>query len=110
MLGASLLFASPAKCGDERAVASLAILDRARTLEDLRADGSSPFVLHPRLKITSPQGQAEGSYLLFWVSKNRWHEEVHFGDFSRARDGVSGGYRQIRNFEYEPQVAWDLVG
>jgi hypothetical protein len=110
VLGASLLFASPMTRGDESAVASLALLDRARTLEDLRADGGRPFALHARLKITSPQGQADGSYLLIWVSKNLWHEELHIGDFSRVRDGIDGGYRQIRNFEYEPQVSWDLAG
>jgi TonB family protein len=109
MLGASLLSAGPAKCGDEKAAASLALLDRARTLEDLRADGSSPFVLHARMKYTNPKGQADGSYLLIWLSKNRWHEEVHFGDFSRVRDGVDGGYRQIRALDYDPQVIWDLA-
>lgn len=109
-LSASLLFASRAMRGDERSVASLALLERARTLEDLRADGSSPFVLHAQLKFTNSKGQADGSYLLIWVSKNRWHEEVHFGDFSRVRDGVDGGHRQIRTFEYEPQVTWDLAG
>lgn len=106
---ASLLFASRAQCGEDRPQETLALLDRARTLEDLREDGASPFVLHAQLKYTSPKGGAGGSYLLVWVSKDRWHEEVRFGDFVRIRDAVDGGYRQMRSWEYEPQIIWDLT-
>jgi TonB family protein len=103
-LAASLFFECSAAQGDSEAVESAALLERAKSLEDLRAEGGSPFLLRASLKFTNPKGQAEGTYLLIWLTQNRWHEEVRLGDFSRVRDGVDGGYQQIRSWDYESQI------
>jgi hypothetical protein len=89
---------------DGQAVESLSMIARARQLEDLRADGAMPFVLLAQIKATKGKQESHGTYSLTWVNANRWHEELLLDGFSRIRDGVDGGYRQVRNSNSSPVV------
>jgi len=99
--------ASTARAGDNAAERA-ALLERARQLEDLRSEDGSPFVLDAKIVATKDKGHASGTYRLTWFAPNRWHEELKLADFSRVRDGVDGGYRQIRSSDYQPPVIFDL--
>lgn len=98
---------TPAR-GDDKRAESAAILERARQLEDLRSDGGGPFVLSAQIQATREKVHAPGIYRLTWLAPDRWHEELQLGDFKRVRDGVDGGYRQIRSSDFQPQVIFDL--
>jgi hypothetical protein len=89
---------------DDQAGESLTMIARARQLEDLRADGAVPFVLLAQIKATKAKQEIDGTYSLTWVSANRWHEELLLGGFRRIRDGVEGGYRQVRESDSSPMV------
>ena len=89
---------------DDQAGGGLALLTRAQQLEDLRADGAVPFVLRAQIKATSGKQRADGTYSLTWLDANRWHEELVLGGFRRIRDGVEGGYLQVRNSDSPQEV------
>lgn len=99
--------ALPIRAADQP-VESLAILNRARTLEELRAESSVPLLLRAQIKSSFDKREVPGQYELTWWGPNRWHEAVVLGEFRRFREGVIGGYRQVRTWEYEPQVIFDL--
>ncbi|MGA8767012.1 MAG: energy transducer TonB [Candidatus Acidiferrales bacterium] len=107
-LAASLFFECTAAHGDDKAAEAVALLDRARTLEDLRGEGALPFVLRARIRTENDSGPLEGTYSLTWFAANRWHEELRLGSFKRARDGVDGGYRQVRSLDFQPQSIFDV--
>lgn len=100
--------AGAAARGDDKAVDGAALLERVRTLEDLRAAGNTPFVLHAQIRATKDNKQALGTYSLTWVAPIRWHEELRVADFSRVRDGVGGGYLQVRSSDSEPEVIFEM--
>jgi len=89
---------------DDQAGGALALLTRAQQLEDLRADGAAPFVLRAQIKVTRGKQRTDGTYNLTWLDANRWHEELLVGDFRRIRDGVEGGYLQVRNSDAPQEV------
>jgi hypothetical protein len=89
---------------DDQAGGAPALLARAQQLEDLRADGAVPFVLHAQIKATRGKQRVDGTYSLTWLDANRWHEELVLADFRRIRDGVEGGYLQVRNSDSPQEV------
>jgi hypothetical protein len=107
VIAALLSAAAPAR-SDDKAAEFAAALDRARTLEDLRSDGGLPFVLRARIRTENDSGPIEGTYSLTWFAANRWHEELRLGSFKRVRDGVDGGYRQVRSLDFQPQAIFDV--
>lgn len=92
----------------DKTIDSNAILERVRTLEDVKSEGSGPFVLRARLQWTDGKSKVEGAYSLTWLERNRWHEELQLGQFSRVRDGSDGGYWETRSWDYEPRAIFDL--
>jgi TonB family protein len=105
---ASFVVGAPPLRAADQPLESLAILNRARTLEELRAESSVPLLLRAQIKSSFDKREVPGQYELSWWGPNRWHETVVLGDFRRFREGVIGGYRQVRTWEYEPQVIFDL--
>lgn len=102
-----LLEVAPVWAGDQPAE-SLAVLTRARKLEDLRTDSNVPLLFHAQIKSSFDKREVPGQYELTWWGPNQWRETVVLGAFRRYREGVIGGYRQVRSWEYEPQVIFDL--
>jgi hypothetical protein len=104
ILGAA--FVLPAAVGannktDQRAEAR-ALIQRALDVSDLRAPGSPPFEIRGSITVPLKKGQnATGTYLLDWVSPDRWREEIHVANYSRIRVGGVGKYWQLRSIPYE---------
>lgn len=65
---------------DEEAIAAL--IERAKQLSDIRADGATPFRMKMRFKITEDDGAvADGEYIETWISKAKWRKELVVGNF-----------------------------
>jgi len=107
VMGAYLIGSAPSLRADDR-TASLALLERAQASEELRANGATPFTLHASISVAIDKEQGSGTYTLTWLAENRWHEELRFADFVRIRDGVDGGYRQVRTWDYQPVLVFDI--
>ena len=97
----------PIFAGDQP-VDSIAILAQARKLEELRMDPASPFLLDATIQAHFVKGTITGQYAISWWAANRWREVLTLADFQRIRDGVDGGYRQVRPWDYQPQVIFDI--
>lgn len=101
----AFVFASPAvpaKDKSQQRAAARALIQKAVDISDLRAPGSPPFELRGTITIPLKAGQsATGSYLLDWVSPDRWREEIHVANYSRIRVGGAGKYWQLRSLDYE---------
>lgn len=79
LLLASVAFANKKK--DEAA----ALINRAKQLSDIRADGSPPFQLRAESKITEVDGSSvDGEYTEIWLSKAQWRRDIVFGNFRRT--------------------------
>lgn len=75
-----ILFVMPlsiARRSDQREEAQ-ALINRARSLSDIRAPGASTFRLRGQIRVQNLQsgGVEDGTYLLIWVSPDQWREEV----------------------------------
>lgn len=102
---AGFLFTSPVLIAtnklQQRAEAR-ALIQKALDISDFRAPGSPPFELRGTITIPLKDGKsAPGSYLLDWVSPERWREEIHVANYSRIRVGDAGKYWQLRSIPYE---------
>lgn len=65
---------------------ALALIQKARELSDIRAEGSPPFQLAAKVNTYNFKGkQASGSYSLVWKSSTEWREEI-----------ALAGYREVR--------------
>lgn len=93
---------------DEQPADSVEMLAHARKLEHLGAASTAPFLLQAEIKAAFDKKEIPGSYKLFWWSPNRWQESMVLGDFRRMRDGVTGGYWQLRSWDYQPPMIFDL--
>jgi len=49
-----------------------------------------------------------GTYLLKWVSPEKWREEIHFSGYTRIRVGGKNQYWQSRSTSYEVQPVLEL--
>lgn len=107
--GAVLLLAAALPIwAEDQPAESVAMLARARKLEELRSDSNAPFLMEAQIKATFGDRKVTGEYKLGWWTPNHWHEVLALGDFRRIRDGVSDGYWQVRTWEYQPRVIFDL--
>jgi TonB family protein len=62
-----------------------ALIDRARQLSDVRADGSQAFVLEVEFRIQSdPAHPTNGTYTETWVSRSLSRTEISAGDYHRT--------------------------
>jgi TonB family protein len=77
-------------------------------MEELRMSAAYPFLLEATIKARFGKGTVNGQYAISWWAANRWREVLSLADFQRVRDGVGGGYRQVRSWDYQPQVIFDI--
>jgi hypothetical protein len=107
LVAVASLLAMPSRTrGEDRDTAAdgQALLDRVRALQDLKGEGGTPFVLYAQIRAMQDKTEATGTYTLKWLARNRWHEELRLAEFTRIRDGVDGGYRQVRSVDFQPRV------
>jgi len=63
-----------------------ALVEHAKQLSDIRAEGAPAFRLKLSFKMIKDDGSfLEGAYTEVWVSKERWHRETVLGDFRRIQ-------------------------
>jgi TonB family protein len=66
-----------------------ALIEHAKQLSDIRAEGAPAFRMRVSFKIFKQDGSvAEGTYFEAWTSKAQWRKEVAFGDFRRTEVAV----------------------
>jgi TonB family protein len=62
------------------------LIEHAKQLTDIRADGAPAFRLKLNFKVIKKDGSAsEGVYSEVWVSKTQWRRETEIGDFRRTQ-------------------------
>jgi hypothetical protein len=62
-----------------------ALIERAKQLSDIRAEGSPPFRLKATIKIVADDGTSrEGTYVEDWVSAETWRTEIAAGSFNQT--------------------------
>lgn len=84
---------------------ALQVLEKARSLADIRAPGSPPFRAHGRIEAASLAPEKPpfvGQWTLTWQSPSQWREEVSFPGFSQIRVASEGKLWTYRNMAYEP--------
>jgi hypothetical protein len=63
-----------------------ALLEHAKQLSDIRAEGAPAFRLKLSFKVIKEDGSAlQGAYTEVWVSKSQWRRETVLGDFRRTQ-------------------------
>jgi TonB family protein len=63
-----------------------ALIEHAKRLSDIRAEGAPPFRMVLDLKIINDDGSVtDGRYTEIWVSKKKWRKETEVGGFRRIQ-------------------------
>jgi hypothetical protein len=86
-----------------------ALIDRAKQLSSIRADGAPAFRMKVSFKSIKPdRSELEGTYTETWVSKAQWRRETVLGGFHRIQV-VAGRKRwQLDNSPIVPQPLPDI--
>ena len=109
LAGARMLLPLSAPQADDPAAAEGArVLSRALEMEDIRANGSQPFLLRAKLTVEISKKQFRGTYTLAWESKSRWREEIKIADFEQTLVGANRGTWKLRSLDYSPLAILDL--
>jgi TonB family protein len=92
----------PSKDADVRAQAT-ALFTKALAVSDLRARGSPPFEMRATINVEQSHHEPSvvGTYLLKWVSPEKWREEIAFPNYVHIRVGGKNQYWQSRTTQYE---------
>ncbi len=106
--GAYIVLPPTVHADDPAAAEGARLLSRALEMENIRADGSQPFLLRAALTVEISKKQFRGTYILAWESKSRWREETKITDFERTLVGANGGTWKLRSYDYLPRVILDL--
>lgn len=70
---------------NKRDAEAAALIDHAKQVSDIRADGAPAFRMRVTFKTIKQDGSMlEGSYTEVWVSKAQWRRETVLGDFRRT--------------------------
>lgn len=89
---------------------ALVLIQKARELSDIRAEGSPPFRLEAEFKLFGlVAGTAEGKYVLIWASPDRVREEISFPGFTQV--SVRGKERLWlrRSLSFRPLPVMQLI-
>lgn len=72
--------------GSQEKADALALIQKARELSDIRAEGSPSFRLAANVKTYNFKGKpVTGTYSLVWMSSTQWREEIAFADYREVR-------------------------
>jgi len=71
---------------DQKNDEAKALVQRAMSISAIREEGSPPFRIEAKVKITQEDGSvAEGTYTEIWVSNSQWRRETILGEFRRTQ-------------------------
>jgi len=84
LVALALVSLSSAAFAADKQKEAAALIEHARQLSDIRADGSPAFRLTIHFKAVEQDGSAiEGSYTEMWASRSQWRKETIAGEFHR---------------------------
>jgi TonB family protein len=84
---------------------------RAKALSLLREEGVEPFRLHARFRLLQLEhGELEGSYVLIWMGRDRWREEVRAGNFMAVEVGEGEKVWRLSTDYHDPLRIDQLKG
>jgi TonB family protein len=68
------------------------LLEKARKVSDIRAEGAATFRMEGTFRISSKKGEKEieGRYTEIWVSKTKWRREAQTGSSHNVEIGAPG--------------------
>jgi protein TonB len=85
VLAISFLVLSPMGFATNKQAETGSLIERAKEVSDIRADGAVAFRLKLGFKLLKQDGsQLEGTYVEIWTSKDHWRRETVAGDFRRT--------------------------
>ncbi len=84
VVAATLLLCSSASSAGNKQAEATSLIERAKQLSDIRADGAPAFRLMLDFRATKKDGSTvEGTYTEVWNSKAQWRRETVAGDVRR---------------------------
>jgi len=96
-----------AKKKDEEAAA---LINHAKQLSDIRAEGAPAFRLKLTFKIIKDDGSvSEGAHTEVWVSKTQWRKETVLGDFRETQVVVGRKRWTLNSSTAAPEYLFDFL-
>ena len=88
---------------------SEALMSRARTQQDIWAEGTPPMLMRAEIQMSDAKGVvAQGQYVFRWASPSQWKEEIRFANYERLRVRDEKGYWQKSTLNYQPEMIFQL--
>src|SRR5258706_5437118 len=85
------------------------MINRAKQLADIRAEGAPAFRLEMNFKAFREDGSAlEGTYTETWISKNQWRRKILVGDFSKDEVSADGTRWLLETGKTLPETTHNL--
>ena len=104
----------PTAFANKKDAEAAALIEHAKQLSDIRAEGTPAFRLRLSFKTIKQDGSAiEGAYTEVWVSKTRWHKATVLGDFRRTQVAAQRDTPQPtgdRTHHQDLVAGYDLAG
>jgi TonB family protein len=97
-------------CADkEEPRSSEELISRARSQEEIWAQGTPPMSMRAELQVFDAKGTpVHGDYSFDWVAPSKWREEIRFGKYERLRVRDAKGYWQMSGLSYQPEIIFQL--
>jgi TonB family protein len=86
----------------------LTLVQHGADVSNIRSIDVGPFRLHAQIRVLG-EGPLEADYLLFWVSPERWREEITIGTEHAIRIGGHGTVSSKDNSEQAHSVRMSLL-
>lgn len=89
LLGLTLLLLPSITSASKNDAAASSLIEQAKHLSDIRADGAPPFQLRMTFRVAKKDGTVtEGVYTEVWISKAQWRRETNIGTFRRTEVAI----------------------
>ena len=97
------------RASKEDSVSPESLIARARKLEEIWTDSTSPITMRTEIQVLDAKGKVtSGRYVVTWLSSSRWREELEIANYKRVRVHDSKGYWQQSTLDFQPQIIFQL--
>jgi TonB family protein len=100
----------PGAFASKKETEAIALLDRAKQLSDIRAEGTPAFRLKINFRIIQDGSSQEGAYSEIWASKTQWRRETTLGDFRRIEVASGRKLWRLDSATAVPEHITDILG
>lgn len=102
---------APRVLASKKEAEAASLIDRAKQLSDIRAEGAPAFRLRINLRLTDKDGSThDGAYAETWVSKTQWRRETKLGDFRRTEVASGRKLWRLDSATTMPERIKDVLG